>query len=193
MKKLSKEKRSQLILVALLTAGVIVGLWFGLIAMQKEKISEIDKKIKDTQEQMDKVQKVVVDAAQVEASLKFSSERVDEIEKDMPSGDLFSWIVNAVKKFNTPGYKVDMPQFGVPVVGGVIMMPEFPYNQTAVAVSGSAYYYDFGKFVADFENRFPYMRIQNVSIEPGGGTTPEERERLAFRMEILTLIRTNAP
>ena len=139
------------------------------------------------------VQKVVVDATQVEASLKLSGERVDEIEKDMPSGDLFSWIVNAVKKFNTPGYKVDMPQFGVPVVGEVTMLPQFPYNQTAVAVSGSAYYYDFGKFVADFENRFPYMRIQNVSIEPGGGTTPDERERLAFRMEILTLIRTNAP
>ena len=48
MKKLSKEKRSQLILVALLTAGAIVGLWFGLIDMQKQKISEIDKKIKDS-------------------------------------------------------------------------------------------------------------------------------------------------
>src|SRR5258708_7210981 len=88
MKKLSKEKRSHLILVALLTVGVIVGLWFGLIDMQKQKITEINKKIKDTEQQMDRVSKVVVDAAQVESALKISSNRVDEVERDMPSGDL---------------------------------------------------------------------------------------------------------
>lgn len=192
MKKLSKEKRSHLILVALLTLGGIGGLWFGLIDMQQQKITDIRKKIKETEQQMEKVQKVVVDAAQVDSALKFSGERIDEVEKDMPSGDLFSWIVSAVKKFNTPGYKVDMPQYGVPVIGEVAMLPGFPYNQTAVAVSGSAYYYDLGKFVADFENRFPYMRVQNVTVEPGGGTTAEEHERLAFRLEILTLIKTNS-
>ena len=110
----------------------------------------------------------------------------------MASGDLFSWIVSTIKQFNVPNYKVDMPQFGPPLVGEVRMLPSFPYNQASVAVSGSAYYYDLGKFLADLENHFPHVRIQNMSLEPSLGSTPEEHERLFFRMEIITLVKPNA-
>jgi hypothetical protein len=47
--------------------------------------------------------------------------------------------------------------------------------------------------MAAFENHFPYMRIQNLTLEPGDGTTSEERERLKFHMEIVTLVKTNSP
>jgi short subunit dehydrogenase-like uncharacterized protein len=106
---------------------------------------------------------------------------------------LFSWIVRTVKTFNTAGYKVDMPQFGTPVVSQMSMLPGYPYNQTVMAVAGSSYYFEFGKFMAAFENHFPYMRIQNLTLEPGDGTTSEERERLKFHMEIVTLVKTNSP
>jgi hypothetical protein len=193
MNKLSKDKRNQLILVAMLTVGVIAGLWFGLIAMQKQKITEISQKLQDTQAQIDRVQTVVTGTAQVEAGLKIASERLYVIENGMPSGDLFSWIVRTIKTFNNPAYKVEMPQFGIPVVNPVSMLPNFPYSQSAVAVSGNAYYSEFGRFLSDFENHFPYMRVQNLSLEPGGGTTPEEREKLAFHMEIVTLVKANSP
>jgi hypothetical protein len=41
MNKLSKEKKIQLVLVALVTAGVIAGLWVGLVSLQKNKLGEI--------------------------------------------------------------------------------------------------------------------------------------------------------
>ncbi len=191
--KLSKDKRNQLVLVAMVTVGVIAALWYGLIAMQKQKITEITQKIQDTQRHIDTIQTVVTGANQVDAGLKIAGDRLYIIENGMPSGDLFSWIVRTIKTFNSPGYKVDMPQFGIPVVNPVSMLPNFPYNQSSVAVSGNAYYSELGKFLSDFENRFPYMRVQNLSLEPGGGATPDEREKLSFHMEIVTLVKANTP
>jgi len=193
MNKLSKDKRNQLILVAMVTAGTIAGLWFYVIAGQKQTIAEISQKIVDTRDKIDRIQTVVTGATQVEAGLKVATERLYIIENGMPSGDLFSWIVRMIKTFNNPTYKVEMPQYGIPVVTPVSMLPNFPYSQSAVAVSGNSYYSDFGKFLSDFENHFPYMRVQNLSLEPGGGTTPDEREKLSFHMEIVTLVKANTP
>jgi hypothetical protein len=36
------------------------------------------------------------------------------------------------------------------------------------------------------------MRLQNLNIEPAMGANPDEREKLAFRMEIVALVRTNS-
>ena len=178
--------------MAVLAVGAIAGLWFGLISSQKLKISEISDKIKDTQQQIDRVQSVVVGANQVDSALKVSAARLNEIELGMPSGDLYSWIVRTVKTFNKAGYKVDMPQVGNPVTGPVSMLPNFPYNQAAVAVNGSAYYSEFGKFLADFENHFPYMRVQNLGLEPSSGAKDEDHERLSFHMELVSLVKTNS-
>jgi Tfp pilus assembly protein PilO len=191
MKKLSKEKQLHLLLVGIGTVAVIAGLWFGLISAQESKIHSIAQKSQNVQSEIEKIQKVVTDAKKVEAELQSATNRLSAIESSMPSasGDLFSWIVTALKQFNVPSYKVDMPQISSPGVDTVHMFPGFPYNQATVSVSGSAYYFDLGKFIADLENHFPYMRVQNVNLEPGSGSTPEEREKLTFHMEIVTLVK----
>ena len=193
MNKLPKEKRLQLVMVALVTVGIIGGLWFGVIAMQQGKINAIARQSKNVQGEIEKIQKVVVGAGDVDAALSTATNQLIKIEGAMPKGDLFSWIVSSLKQFNTASYKVDMPQIGSPNVGAVRAFPEFPYNQAVVAVSGSAYYYEFGKFLADLENRFPYMRVQNLNLEPGYGTTAEEHEKLNFHMEIVNLVKPSNP
>jgi Tfp pilus assembly protein PilO len=193
MTKITKEKRTHLILVGLVTVGIIAGLWFGLITLEKDKIREISRKSESVQQEIIKIQKVGVEADAVADELKKATNRLDAIEDTMPSGDLFSWIVSSIRQFNIPSYKVDMPQFGAPSVDKVHMYGDFPYHQAMVAVSGSAYYYDFGKFLADLENHFPYLRIQNLSLEPGFGTSAEEHEKLTFHMEIVTLVKPNTP
>ena len=71
----------------------------------------------------------------------------------------------------------------------------------AFNVRGTAYYHDFGRFVADFENTYPYMRIQNIDLEPAGASAStstgpagnaEDGERLAFKMEVITLVNPNS-
>jgi Tfp pilus assembly protein PilO len=191
MNKISKEKRTQLILIGLVTCAIIAGLWFGLISLEKDKIGEISRKSSSVESEMAKMQKVSVETDQVAAALKEATNHLDALEGAMPSGDLFSGIVAAMRQFNIPSYKVDMPQFGPPSVEKVGMFGTFPYRQARLAVSGSAYYYDLGKFLADLENHFPYMRVQSLNLEPGFGTTPEEHEKLMFRMEIVTLVKPN--
>lgn len=192
MNKLSKEKKLQLALVGLATLGIIAGLWVGLISLQKNKLKSGSQKIAATHAEIQKIQKVVVDAAQTEAALNEAMAKLNAIESTMPSGDLYSWMVSTLRQFNAPGYHVDLPQIGMPGVSEVRMFSSFPYHQATVSVGGTAYYWDFGKFLADFENRFPYMRVQNLNLEPAMAANPDEREKLSFRMEIVALVRTNS-
>ncbi|EEF62423.1 hypothetical protein [Pedosphaera parvula] len=189
MKKISKEKRTHMVLVAMVVAGIIAGLWFGLISYQNTKLNEVSKKIGELDQQMQTVLKTVADAKKLNSDLNGCSQKLDLIETTMASGDLFSWIVSSLKQFNVPSYRVEVPQFGAPAVADVTMFPSFPYKQATVGIGGTAFYYDFGKFLADLENHFPHMRVQNLTLEPSPGNNPDEKERLAFRMEIVTLVK----
>ena len=188
MKKLTKEKQMHLVIVAVATIAIIAGLWFGLITLQQAKIKQIAGKSQTVLAEIEKEQKMTAASGELQSQVEDASNRLSRIEGAMPSGDLFSWIVSSLKQFNVPTYKVEMPQISAPLTGGVRMFPEYPYNEATVSVSGTAYYYEFGKFLADLENHFPYLRVQNLLLEPGFGTTPEEREKLTFHMEIVTLI-----
>ena len=109
------------------------------------------------QHEIEKMHKVIVGAGDVQQELGGATNKLVTIESEMPlaTGDLFSWIVTSIKKFNVPSYKVDMPQISTPVVSDVRMFAGFPYHQAVVTVSGSAYFYEFGKFLADLEKSFP--------------------------------------
>jgi hypothetical protein len=190
MNSLSKEKQTQLIMVAVGTLAVIAAIWFLLVGAQENKIKEISRTSLDVQADHDKMHKLITSSSDLNSALITAKTNLDAIEASMPSGDLFSWIVTSLKKFNASSYKVDMPQIGPPAIGQVHLFPDFPYSQAVVTVSGSAYYYDLGKFLRDLENEFPYLRVQNISLEPGLGANPDEREKLFFRMEIVNLVKS---
>lgn len=192
MKKLSTEKRNQLILIGIATAGVIGCLWFFLLSAQRQKIADINGQIEKTNKKIGDMELVKKSASQVETQLKQYQERLTAIESAMPSGDPYLWINTTLRQFNLPGYKVEMASSSLPIIGSMSMFPNFPYNQSTVSVSGSAFYWDLGRFLADFENRFTCMRVQNVDLAPGGGGTPEDREKIAFHLEIITLTKVNA-
>ncbi len=189
MKKLSKEKRNQLVLIAIGTVGIMASLWWFLISFQQSKQAEIAHKINGVQQEIEKTKKVVREADQVRAALKEATDKLSAIENTMPSGDLYSLLVSRLKQFNAPSFRVEIPQFGLPVVGEV-PLPDFPYHQATVSVTGVAYYWDLGRFISEFENKFPYSRIQNLTMEPGGGATPDEREKLSFHFDIVTLVKS---
>jgi hypothetical protein len=189
MNKLTKEKRTQLIAIGLGMVTVMAVLWFALIEFQWAKLKTVGGKIVAAQKEIEKDQKVGRQAAEIEAELKDATGRLQTVETTMPSGDLFYWFISHLKQFNTPGYKVEMPQVGQPTVGEVPVLANYPYHQVSISVVGNAYYSDLGRFIADFENHFPYARLQNLSVEPSGGATPDEKEKLSFHMEIVVLLK----
>jgi hypothetical protein len=192
MNKISKEKRNQLIMIGLGTVGVIAALWFLVIGAQRDKIHEINDKITATAAQIEKMQQVKKAAGKIAAELAEDQSRLALVENTMPSGDWYLWVNTTLRKFNTPNYRVEIPVIGAPVASTVSLIPSFPYNQLSVQVNGSAYYDDLGKFLADFENHFPCMRIQNLNLEPGYGPNADDREKLTFHMEIISLTRINS-
>ena len=119
-----------------------------------------------------------------------SKKTLVEMETDVASGDLYSWIITTLRRFRAP-YKVEIPsQSPISPITDVNMLANFPYKQTSINVSGTAHYHDLGRFVADFENQFPHIRLVNLNIDLDSGST--EPEMLAFRMEIITLVKPNA-
>ena len=194
MKNLSKEKRDRLILIALITVVVSAGMWYGLISSQKKSLENIAKQTFEQQSKVGNAQRLVSSASELEKKLESSNEKLRAIEQGMASGDKYSWIILTVNKFRADR-KVEIPQFSREVTTEVAVLPKFPYKAALFNVRGTAFYHDFGKFLADFENAFPYLRVQNLELEPAANssaTSTGEAEKLAFKMEIVALINPNA-
>lgn len=201
MKNLPKEKRDRLIMIAVGTLVLMAGVYYGVIRAQRETLQTLAKKHMDEDNRINSSQRMASTLGDLKKDFEGAQAKLKTIESTMASGDMYSWIILTINSFKeNGGYKVEIPQFSREVSGEVGMMARFPYRAATFHIRGTAYYHDFGKFVADFENTFPYMRIQNVSLEPAGGsasfaaggvgkTVPvEDAEKLQFKMEVVALV-----
>jgi hypothetical protein len=189
--KLPKEKRTHLILVVVAILMVAGGLGFGLIRYQDQNLKLLAKKKAGVAAKLQQVQNAVKHTAQIEADLASSGQKLAELESDVASGDLYSWAINTIRAFKAP-YKVEIPQVSpVSSPADVDLLPGFPYKQARFVLTGTAHYHDFGRFVADFENQFPHIRVLNLNLEPNASPLPDEQETVSFRMEIAALVKTN--
>ena len=190
MNKLSKEKRTHLVLVILITIVVLAGLWFGLINLQQQKLRALDDKKTSTRAKLDRVEQAVKNAETLEADVAQTTKQLAQLEDDMAPGDALSWMWSKINQFKPP-YKVEIPQISSPETSkDVDIIPKFPYKQATFVVSGSAYFHEFGRFIADFENHFPYFRIENLSQQPL--LADNEREKLQFKLDLITLVKPGA-
>lgn len=191
MKKLPKEKRDKLIVVIVVTAVTMSSLWFGLIDYQKSRLTTIAVKKKNLERKVAEVENAIRNASTLDTQVEAESQKLAEMEENMASGDLYSWMVNTLRQFKL-SYKVDIPQFSTITTADMNMLPKFPYKQATMTINGTAYFHDLGSFIADFENRFPEIRIQNLDIQPASGLTQGDREKLSFKMDIVALIKSGA-
>lgn len=192
MKNLSKEKRNQLILVVLVFGGLL-GCWYAMIyKSQTASLAALRVQRSAAEQKLHQVKMAIDAAGQVESQLTEAKEQLEKIEDGMASGDLYSWAINTLRQFKA-GYKLDIPQYSqIDGPKPVTMLADFPYKQASLTVGGSARFYDFGKFISDFENQYPYMRILNLSLEPVSGLVASEKDKLAFRMEVVALVKPGA-
>jgi hypothetical protein len=187
--KLPKEKRQHLILVVVGTIVVLGGLGNFLIKASYEKLSSFDTKIQAAAEKLAQMQKMVKRGAEVEVAFDETAGALAAQEASMATGDLYSWMQSNLRKFQR-GYKVEIPQISpVSAPEPVNLLAKFPYQQASLSIAGTAYYHDLGRFIADFENTFPLMRVLNLSLELNPTSAAAERDKLAFKMDIVTLVK----
>jgi Tfp pilus assembly protein PilO len=188
--KLSKEKKQHLALIGLVTVAVLAGLGWGLIKGQYEYIHRMAEKRVSTEKKLHTTEEAIKRSGQIEAELSENKKKLDVLEADMASGDLYSWMLNSLRKFSAD-YKVEIPQkSGISDLAQVTLLPNFPYKQVSITVMGTAHYHELGRFISDFENEFPHVRLLNLGIELVP-TSSGERELLTFKMEIVTLVKSN--
>jgi Tfp pilus assembly protein PilO len=188
MKRLSKEKRNQLIIVVIITVAILALIGFGLIQSQYDSLSKFAKDKKAADGRFQNIKNTIKNADAIAKELTEVTNALLHTEQDMASGDLYSWTYDTIRHFKQQ-YKVEIPEIGHPTIGNVDLLSSFPYKQIQFAINGTAYYHDLGKFIADFENNFPHSRMVRLVIEPAPrGDNPEI---LSFRMEIITLMKPN--
>jgi hypothetical protein len=201
MKHLPKEKRDRLIMVTVVTIACLAGIWYGLIANQRKSIERLAKDIAEQKMKVTNAERLVATAPELKKNQEILQARLQTIEEGMASGDMYSWIIQTMRKF-CAGRNVEIPQFSREVPGEIGILPKFPYKAATFTLRGSAYFHDLGQFIADFENSFPYIRVQNLELDSGPGSAanatttgagqPADAEKLSFKMEIVALVNPNA-
>ena len=192
MNKLSKEKRNHLILASTAIALALGGIYFTLIRYQQGGLREYAVKKTAMEKKVAEIRDTVNHSREIETELLTVSNQLALAEEDMPAGDLYASMVNTIRKFKL-GRAVEIPQFNSPGnPADVNLLPKFPYKQTVMTLVGSAHYHDLGKFIADFENEFPSSRVLNLELSPASATTGDDRERLAFKLDIVSLIKSTS-
>jgi len=189
--KLPKEKRNQLILVAIATLIAIAGLYVGLIGRQNKSLARMAQEKAAAAKKVQVVRDTLRRADQIEAELDEAKTALAEAESDIASGDLYAWVINWLRQYKA-NYKVELPQFsqlGSPV--DVNILSRFPYKQTTLTVAGTAHFHDLGRFLADMENQFPHIRLLNLSLDVNASSMSVEPETLSFKMDIVTLAKSN--
>ena len=177
MARLSKEKRNRLILVIILTIAIGFGLWYGIITTRKQLLEEAKATIRASIDKLEKAKTLVKQADKAEARLAAATDKLKVVEDSMASGDYYTWAIQLFNKARA-GHDVTIIETTRPVKGDVGLLPQFPYQAAIFTVRGSGHYHDLGKFLADFENSFPYFRVQNLSLAPGLGSVVEGRRAL---------------
>ncbi len=197
MARLSKEKRNRLVLVIIMTIAIGIGLWYGIITTRQERLEETKASIRAAIDKLEKAKTLVKQAGKSEAQLADAMNKLKVVEDSMASGvDHYTWAIKLLEEARAR-HDVKIIETTRPVKGDVGLLPQFPYQAAIFTVRGAGHYHDFGKFLADFENSFPYFRVQNLSLSVGsdsiGGsdapTAVTGVENLSFRMEIVALIK----
>ena len=197
MTKIPKDKRDKIILISVATLVVVGTLWFLLISAQQGMLKRAQAEAKKSREQLEGGQRTVKAQAAMKQDFEEATQALRQREQAMASpNDMYLWHIETLNKFRL-GYKVEIPQFGREQMADVGVLPKFPYAAAVFNVRGTAHFHEFGKFLADFENAHPCMRVQNITLEPAAaelasGDPREAREKLSFKMELLTLVRPNA-
>lgn len=185
MKWLPRERQTPFIAVVIATILVLTGIYFTLISSQYEALEKLSAGKSATDKQLQTYSAAIKNSNANAQQLAEVSTNLLAAETDMASGDLIFWSYNTIRRLQ-PQYKLNITDTGRPAVSDVDFLPTFPYQQARFSVSGTAYYHDLGKFVADFENQFPHARIVSLSMEsPQDGSG----EKISFRMQIIVLVK----
>jgi Tfp pilus assembly protein PilO len=212
MNKLSKEKRDKLLMVGVATLMVVALWWNFVIGSQSERLAGFNRTVAALRDKVDKAERLSRLETVIGQNLQASRRLLDSKQEAMaPSAGQRYWLLKLIDQFKKD-YAMDLLAISQPVEEELGVVPKYPFKAAIFGVKASAQYHEFGRFVADFENAFPYLAIRNIKLDPegdAGGTktapvsgtpsatspigTDSGSERLNIEFRIVTLIKPTTP
>jgi Tfp pilus assembly protein PilO len=183
-KQLSKEKRDNIIAIAIGAMAVIIGLYFGLMRYQLNSYAGYAAKIKEMQDKLAECKNEQAQAAKNKEDCEKTKAQVQNLETSLASGDTYEWIRRSLNLLAPKKEDFEISEINKPVSAEVSMFLDFPYQAQLCGISGTGYFHDIGQFVAEFENRFKYFRLHNIILD----LSSDKSEKLTFRMQIELLV-----
>ena len=207
MIKLSKDKQNKIILIAFGALALCGALWYFLISLPTERFVKYEENIRDIQDKINKAEVRIKRTPMLQAELTELRQQIAEAEgKMIPIEQLNGkkWLLDKLNQFIGTRYDVTPTDLSnEPLMEKLLLLPKFAYSGAAYKLDVRAHYHEFGKFLADFENSFPYITIHHLKIWPiatpseAGGQGSEkledlsevEREQLKASMKVVLLFK----
>jgi hypothetical protein len=193
MIKITKTQRDQLIGVAAGAVAVMAALWYFVILAQDKELAvtktncvKMRTKIKDASAEVSRAEKIGLELTNCMQQL---SQREATFA---PAREPYSWMVEVMGRFYLPPgdvkrYKtVSIIDYKPPEISEKGVIGDFPYRWARFHITSEGHYHDFGKFIANFENTFPYFAIQNLDISVPGLRQAQDPDKLSFSFDVVT-------
>jgi hypothetical protein len=184
--KLTKNQRDQLLGVAIATPILIALLWYFVVHAEQAQLLATQKKTADIRAKLNQAENLMRQGDEIAARLLARSTTLTNREATLaPDRDAYAWIIQTINPFVLARKGVSIYSYSQPDISDLGLISNFPYRWATFHLKGTGYYHDFGAFLADFENNFPYFYIQNlvISANSGPGIQPE---KLNFTFDLVT-------
>ena len=190
MERSAIDKRNRYLLLALITTGVLLALYSFQVHPLRTNLNAARAQIAQNLVKLQNSRRTVAFAHQTTNEFQLALDKQQLVEQSMAQGDLYRWVINTFLGLQSQ-HQVEFTEFSQPVITDWEIPPKIAYKSVAFTVSGTASYHEFGLFLASFENRFPYMRLQRLNLEPASGiqTDPGQPSRLSFTLQFAILIK----
>jgi Tfp pilus assembly protein PilO len=190
MKRLSPEKRNKLIMVIVGTLALIGLVYFFLIGPQIDENRKLRAATDSKQARLQEIKRAIGAVGDDANKAVELAGKLQNAEADEASGDVIAWSYFTIQHFKA-GRHVDIATIGQPIVSDMDLLPNFPAKEIKFQITGSGYYSDIGKFIADLENMYPHLRVLNLDLDPVSGPDIPP-EKLSFRMDVIALLKPSA-
>lgn len=183
---ISKQKQIALLKLGAITAAVLLVLWFFLVRSAQTSVNEKTNAVNNLTKIIVLKKQVITTDEKTKASLAESARQLQEIEDQMVIGDVYLWIEKTLHDFEIRN-QIEFTKYDPPQMTDSALSLKLPYKTVSFSVTGSAAYHDLGTFLANFENSYPYIRIQRLELEPASFGSSKD-EKLTFLMEMQVLV-----
>ena len=215
MNKISPQKKQHILIVGA-SSLVIAGLLFQFGVMsKKDSIQDEEARRDEAQAKLDDGDKWIKLSKIIQTSFEENKQKLSVLETSMVPVNKNDWKV----WLHTRLRDVQIRQRHDVQLGEITLdppydicadlLPKVPFAAARFRVPITAYYGDLGKFIADVENKFPYLRIENlnISVAPTVGLAalegetspalekkqaPPKNERLVATMHMVSLVAIGA-